>query len=364
MILERDLQELVGFKSQDGSVLSLYLNVDPRRRTTEKYKLELRHQLDSVAEVADPADIARLERYFDHEYNWQGQGVACFSCQSGDFWRAYPLWVPVEDAVFVGERPYVKPLSDVVGIYARHGVVLVSREGARFFMFEQGRVEEVASLLGEDVKRHKQGGWAASRYQRREDAAAHRNLKETAEVTANFCREHDCQRLILAGTEKTVAQFQPLLPKALQERVVGSFAVDMIASPAEVAERSLDIAQQVAQQQRAALVEQMITAAAKGGAGALGLADTLRLLEEGRVHHLVLAEGYHATAHQCEHCGYMTVEAMEMEECVFCGGKMRLLKDAVNAIVSRAIERGVEVTTVRGSEALEKAGSIGAILRY
>jgi len=362
MILETDLRELVEFRSPDKPVLSLYLNVEPRRRSTEEYKLALRHQLDSVAEIADPTDIARVERYFDLEYNWQGRGVACFSCQAADFWRAYPLWVPVEDVAFVGERPYVKPLNDVMGTYARHGVVLVSREGARFFIFEQGEVEEVASLLGEDVKRHKQGGWASSRYQRHEDAAAYRNLKEAAEVTANFCREHGCQRLILVGTEETVAQFQPLLPKALQERVVGSFAMDMTASPTEVAERSLEIAQQVAQQRRAELVEQMITAAAKGGAGALGLADTLRLLEEGRVHHLVLAEGYHATAHQCEHCGYMTVESME--QCVFCGGRMRLLKDAVNAIVCRAIERGVKVTTVRDNAELEKAGSIGAILRY
>jgi len=362
MILEKDLVELAAFRAPSAPILSLYLNVDPHRRTTEKYKLALRNQLDSVAELADPADLARVERYFDLEYNWQGRGVACFSCQAADFWRAYPLWVPVEDAVFVGEHPYVKPLNDVMGTYARHGVALISREGARFFIFEQGEVEEIGSLLGEDVKRHKQGGWASSRYQRHEDAAAYRNLKEAAEATVNFCREHDCQRLILAGTEKTVAQFQPLLPKALQEQIVGSLAIDMTATPAEVAERSLELAQQVAQQRRAALVEQVITATAKGSWGALGLADTLRLLEEGRVHHLVLAEGYHATAHQCEHCGYMTVEAME--RCVFCGGKMRLLKDAVNAIVCRAIERGVEVTTVRDNDGLEKAGSIGAILRY
>ena len=117
MISERDLQELARFRPQNGLVLSLYLNVDPRRRTTEKYKLALRHQLNSVAEVADQADIARMERYFDLEYNWQGRGVACFSCQAADFWRAYPLWVPVEDAVFVSERPYVKPLNDVMGTY-------------------------------------------------------------------------------------------------------------------------------------------------------------------------------------------------------------------------------------------------------
>lgn len=363
MILEEELQELAAFRTHDAPILSLYLNVDPYRRTPEEYKLALRHQLNSVAEVADQADIARVERYFDLEYNWQGRGVACFSCQAADFWRAYPLWVPLEDAVFVGDHLYLKPLSDVVDTYVRHGVALISREGARFFLFEQGQAEEVGELTGEDVKRHKQGGWAAARYQRHEDAAAYRNLKEIAEATVSFCQEHDCQRLILAGTDKTVAQFQPLLPKALQERIVGSFAMDMTASPAEVAERSLHIVQQALLQQQAALVEQVITAASsKGGAGALGLADTLRLLEEGRVHHLVLAEGYHDTAYQCSHCGYMTVEPRE--QCAFCGGQMRLLPDAVNAVVSRAIERGVEVTTIRDNARLEAAGSIGAILRY
>jgi peptide subunit release factor 1 (eRF1) len=160
-----------------------------------------------------------------------------------------------------------------------------------------------------------------------------------------------------------VAQFLPLLPKTLQAQVVGSFAMNMAAAPAEVAERALEITQQAAQQQQATLVQELISAAsAKGGAGALGLADTLRLLEEGRVLRVLVAEGYRDTAHRCEHCGYMTVEPME--QCRFCGGQMRLLPDAVNGIIGRAMERGVQVTSVRDSAELEAAGSIGVFLRY
>ena len=363
MITEKQMQELAGFRPTAGQVLSLYLNVDPRRRIPEKYKLALRRQLQSVGDVANPADIARIERYFDYEYNGQGRGAACFSCQEADFWQVYPLSVPVEDAVFVGDHPFIKPLGDVMETYARHAVALISREEARFFVFEQGEAEEVGSLAGEDVKRHKQGGWAAARYQRHEDEAAHRNLKDVAEATADFCREHGCQRLILAGTEKTLAQFQPLLPRPLQEQVVGTFAVGMTAALAEVAERSLEITQEAALKQQTLLVEQLITAASsKGGAAALGLADTLQLLEEGRVHRLVLAEGYRGTAHRCENCGYLTVEPLAV--CAFCGGQMRLQDDAVNRVVSRAIARGVEVTTIRDSKELKEAGSIGAILRY
>jgi peptide subunit release factor 1 (eRF1) len=111
-----------------------------------------------------------------------------------------------------------------------------------------------------------------------------------------------------------------------------------------------------------ALVHSTITAASKGGAAALGLADTLRLLEEGRVRHVLLAEGFHGAAYQCLKCGYMTVEAMD--RCAFCSGEMRELKDAVNALVSRALHRRVEVTTVADETELEGFGSVAAVLRY
>lgn len=39
MFTEKDLDELVGIRSEDAPILSLYLNVDPTQRTTDKYKL-------------------------------------------------------------------------------------------------------------------------------------------------------------------------------------------------------------------------------------------------------------------------------------------------------------------------------------
>lgn len=362
MIRPEELQELAAFRSEDTPILSAYLNVDPRRRTPEEYKLALRRLLDEVSDVASGDDVARIERYVNMEYNWQGRGLACFSCEDAGLWQAYSLGVPLEDYVYVGRRPYVRPLGDVVDTYARHVVVLVSREEARFFLFEQGEVHEFESLSGEDVKRHKQGGWSAARYQRHEDAAAYRNLRELADATSDFCRQQDCQRLILAGTEQTIAQFLPLLPRSLQEQVVGNFAADMTAPASKIAERAMEIAQQSADDEQAELVSAVITAARKGGAGALGLADTLRLLEEGRVRHVLLADGFEAPAYECSHCGYMTVEPMS--ECAFCGGDMRMLKDAVNALTTRALARGVAVTTIRDNEEFEEAGSIGAALRY
>ncbi|HEY65364.1 MAG TPA: hypothetical protein G4O02_12420 [Caldilineae bacterium] len=359
MIDDRSIQELASFHSADAPVLSLYLNVDPHRRTREKYKLALRRLLESVADQADPEDIARVERYVDLEYNWQGKAIACFSCQAKGFWMAFPLTIPREDLAFVGERPYVKPLMEMIGRYA---VALVNREGVRLFVFHMGTLQEATEMVGEDVKRHRAGGWASKRYQSHEDETAQRNLREAAELTASFCRRYKCDHLILGGTETNVALFEELLPKALRERVVGHISIDKDALLSEITDRSAEAIARDLAQREAQLVEHLITTAAKGGAAAVGLADTLGALYAGQLHHLVVEQGFHAPAYRCEECGYMTVEAAE--RCPFCGGNHVRIPDAVDSLIRHAIRQGLELTIVQDNDALHRAGHIGALLRY
>jgi len=367
---ENDLQELVGFHSEESPLLSLYLNVDPTKHTTDEYKLVLRGLLREVAGQALRKDIAAVERYFDHEYDWQGRGVVMFSCLEQDFWRAYPLAVPVENHVYVGQRPYIKPLTDILDAYGRYGVVLVDQEGARLFLFQLGELQETSGTLGEEVKRMKHGrasaagrrGGVTARTGRRQEEIAQRNLKEAAELTAKFFEGGRCSRIILGGTEQNVAQFQGMLPRDLQERVVGSFPTVMTASETEVLDRSLKIIAEVEREREKELVESAITAAAKGGAGVIGLADTLGAVYEGRVHILLVAEGYRAAGYRCQQCGYIAAQAKK--KCPFCGSRVEQIDDAVDLIVRGVIDQGGQVEVVRDSPALEKAGHIGALLRY
>lgn len=366
MIRESELHELVDFQGKKGSVVSLYLNVDPHRRTVDKYKLSLRNLLASMSSDADPIDVQRITRYFDFEYNWQGRGVACFSCQAQEFFRAYPLFVPVEDAVFVNPRFYVKPLSQLLDDYARHGVAVVDQEGVRLFVFFMGELEEVSGLLGEDVKRHKAGGRSAARYQRATEETAERNIKDAVDETVHFFTERDCKRVILAGTDANVAQFRGQLPKVWQDRVAGTFSVDANANAAHIGELALGVAQQVAAQREALLLEHIITTATKGGAAVMGLADTIGALQDGRVHQLVMVENFQAAAYRCQNCGYISLA--DNNTCNFCGGSMEPVNDVINTIVRRTLEAGNEVVVVQPDErisaALHTMGNIGALLRY
>jgi peptide chain release factor subunit 1 len=366
MIDQATLHELVGFQSTQKSAptLSLYLDVDPRHRTTDEYRLALRHLLATVDGQASKEDCARIERYVEKEYDRQSRSLVCFSCAGEGFWHAIPLMAPVEDTVFAGQRSYVKPLGDILDTFARYGVVVLDREGGHLFMFNLGMLEGVSGVAGEDIKRHKQGGWAAARFQRREDTAAYRNLKEVVEMTSEFVRGGDVRRLILGGTDETVAQFAAMLPKNVQQLVVGTINADVNASPTEVGEKSLALIREVAAARKARLVDQLITTAAKGGPAALGLANTLVAVDSRRARHLVLDDGFAAPAVRCDSCGYVGVEPMEDDTCPLCEAPLRVLPDAADSLVRWAIEQDIDVTFVSDSADLQQAGEIGALLRY
>ena len=351
-------------------MLSVYLNVDPREQTTDEYKLELRHVLRHTSETGAPEDVAAVERFFDHEYDWSGRGVVVFSCASESFWRSYPLAVPVASGAAVARKPYIWPLAALVDAYGSYAVALVDRQEARLFLFGMGELASEATFAGEEVRRLKKGRGSSGGAGRRggaqvsgrhEEEVAQRNIREAAKVTDRFWRQHVPQRLILAGAEPTVVQFREELPKALREKVIGTFSADLTASEPEIRERSLEILQQVEEKRKAALVDTVFTAAAKGRGGAIRLADTLGMAHEGRIQTLIVARDYQRPGYQCTNCAYITDQSLHV--CPFCGGDFAEIPDAAEALVTKVIEDGGIVEVIDDHPRIAEFG-VGALLRY
>lgn len=363
MMQEHDLHELTELVSEKANVLSLYLHVDRRSRSFEEHKLALRSLLAQAAEQgAATTDIERIERFFEHEFDRQGRTVACFSCQAQKFWRGYSMLVPSQNAVFVGRRPYIKPLSDIWDNYGRFGVVMVDREGARAFVYHLGAPVDTAGVLGAEVRRHKQGGWAAQKLQRYEDQEARHNFKDAAEWAENHLTQQKVNRVVLAGTEDNLAEFREQMSRPLQDKIVGQINLDMNTSPAEAWERGFEVAQAAQQKTEAELLEQVITLAHKGGAGVIGLADTLTVMQQGRVHHLLASPGLHVPGQQCVHCAAVLIEAAET--CPYCDSSLVASADVVNLIMHRAIDAGLRVSVLERDARLNEVGGIAALLRY
>ncbi len=366
MFTESDLRELLGYQPL-SPVLSVYLNTEPSEGNPDAHKRRLRSMLK---ETASPEDASMVERYISHEFDWSGRSLAIFSSAPEGFFRAYSLAVPLRSRVRISDHPHVKPLADLLDSYGGYGVALVDKQGARMFYFHLGELREQEGVLGESVRHTKRGGGSQAQGRRGGSAGqtnyveevTDRNIKEAAEFAAHFFTENNVRRILLGGTDENVALFRAQLPKTWQSLVVGSFPMSMTASHSEVLERAMQIGQDADRRREARLVETVITNAAKGQSGVVGLEETLLAAHQGRVQTLVLKEGLRAAGNRCQGCG--TITAKDLDTCPYCGGHFENIPDAVELAVREVLQSNGEVEFLHDETDLEKHKSFGAILRY
>ncbi|MEN6408324.1 MAG: hypothetical protein ABFD44_01265 [Anaerolineaceae bacterium] len=367
MLAESDLRELLDYTSPDP-VVSVYLNTDPSEGNADAYRLRLRTMLKDLRLTQD---VEAIERYFDHQFDWSGRSVAVFSCAPQGFLRAYPLSVSIRSRIWVDDHhAAVKELADVFDAYGGYGVILVDKQGARLFHFNLGALREQEGVIGEEVKHFKRGG-ASSVPGRRagnagetgyDDEIVDRNMRAVADAAVHFFEEKKIRRVLLCGSDENVALLRGNLPKTWQSLIVGTFPMSMTATHTEVLNRAMEIGHAAEERRETNLIETAVTAAAKGTNGSIGIGDTLESVHSGRVDTLLVKEGYKEAGYVCKSCGYVTVN--KREDCIFCGGKLEQVLDAVEMAVRQVLQKGGDVEIVHHGPALEKAGNIAAILRY
>jgi peptide chain release factor subunit 1 len=364
MLSENDLRELLDFNTTDP-VLSVYLNTDPSLGNADTHKRQLKSM---TKEINLTQDVQAMEKFFAQEYNWNGRGVAVFSCAPQNYFRAYPLAVPVRNLVHISDRPSVKPLATLLDNYGGYGVVLVDKQGARLFSFHMGELREQEGVLGEEVKRTKRGGGASRPGQRGSNLQSHavdevidRNMKDSAEFAIHFFEGNHVRRILVGGTEENVKLFCNLLPKAWQSLVMGTFPMSMTASHQEVRERAMELGMQAEVEREKRLVERLITQSAKQSGAVVGLEATLEMVNQGRVQTLVVSEGFRKNAFRCKSTGWLTTKPEET-----CSGENDVEKiyDVVDLIINQVMRNGGEVDAIMNTAELDKFGSIGALLRY
>lgn len=366
MLTESDLKELLEYHA-NSPVLNVYLNTEPVEGSADAHKLRLRSMLK---EIDLQEDVARVERYFDHEFDWSGRSVAVFSCAAEDYFRAFSLAVPVRSRVRISDRPYVKPLADLLDSFGGYGVVLVDKQGARLFYFHLGELREKDGIVGEDVRHTKRGGGSQAQGRRGGVAGktnyveevADRNIKEAAEKAARFFSENNVRRILIGGTDDNVIPFRAQMPKAYQSLVVGTFPMSMTDGHTEVLEKAMQVGIEAEERRKLKVVDAVVTGAAKGRGGVVRLEDTLGAVHEGRVQTLVIREGLRSPGWRCQGCGYLTTK--ELAECPFCQGAFTKIPDAVELAVRSVMQSGGEVEVIHDDQGLYEYENIGGILRY
>lgn len=361
MIGDKDVLELVNYTGPE-LMLSVYLDTDLSAKPKDATRLALRQSLKDLVLAPSESDVDAVNQYLDYEYAWHSRGVAIF-VTAGRVWKKIILPVAVPTQAYYAEHPYIRPLVDFHDRYGNYNVAMMDRESVRLFSVSGREISSETEAFGEELKHHKQGGWAAARYQRHEDNIVHQNLKQAVELVESFCLKTGYQYLILGGKEEILHMVEDLLPGSLRKMVVAEFAADMRIAPVDILTTTLDLLAKNDQEQESKLVTDTITAASKGGAGVRGLPDALYTLREGRLRQLLISPDFKASGHECAHCGYITAD--QMTTCPFCGESDILARpDVINEALIKALQNGVEVNIIRGNKELTDAGGVAATLRY
>ncbi len=395
MITTEQVEQLRSFESPTFPVVTLYLDTDPTRVEKRGYVIaakdilrELERKLeDPPKRKAYQEDVASILYFLESETNPNARGLAIFSCKAQGLWQVYRLPVSVQNKGYLGPRPYLSPLLDVLDEYERYAVVLLDKEKVKLFTVYLGEIEERQLEADMMPKKHKQGGWSEVGYQRAKpgvnrpqgaggmgsfgrDVQAHHeahvkwHIKHVVDLLSQELEHHRFDRLIVGGTEEALAEFNRQLPATLKERLVGTFTAEMFASTADILRETMAIEERVEREKELELVNSLVEATLAGGNGTLGVDDTLMALQQGRIYTLVVNYGLTVPGSQCQGCGYLA--ALSLDRCPLCGKEMDPVEDMVSLAVQTARDRGAEVEFVRGpaADVLRTYGGIGALLRF
>jgi peptide chain release factor subunit 1 len=367
MINQEQLQELLAYNSDGRQVLSIYLDTDSTAEPIEAIKLRVRGMLKE-AQLNQVEEVAAIEKFLDHSYEWDKPGLAMFANHDGTFFRAYPTAVSFRNRLRLGPKPYVKPLAHLLDHYAHFGVILVDRVGSRFFEYHLGELQASNGFMGEDVQKIKKGGGSSAVGMRggvggarHEEEIVQRNLRESAAAANEFFSNRPIRRLFLSGTNETVAQFRELLPKRLQSCLAGTFSAGMNTGEHEIRQQALDLLAAANAEREHKLVEKLIALQASGSNGVVGLDDTLQAISDKRVQNLIISDGFRAPGYVHEESNFVVAN---LARSPIGEQDLRDVEDVVDTAVAFTITQGGHVAIIADDPALEEAGRIGAILRY
>jgi release factor family 10 len=228
-----------------AGALSLYLPALPDHLYDARYHEHLFRTLvrEHLGGAADELAVAVLRRerprvvaHLRSRTVPAGHALAVFAYEPYGLLRSWCLPGDEAPLLAIGTRLRLDPIRRMLERDAPAIVVAVDKEEARIFRLVLGEVEELAELEGDEVKRHRQGGWSSLTWQRRADHVARHNLERTARWL-NTADLDFYPRLHLAGPEEARSELKQLLLPGVRARLGSDLALPMYLSPGEMANR-------------------------------------------------------------------------------------------------------------------------------
>lgn len=376
MITREAIRELAEFESPEGCALTFYYQPDtPQNQSHREEAILVKDLVREALREAEKdaknscarADIDRILEIAERLRGNGGKGKAIFADSGRSFWREFdvPAWLPRTQLV-LNRRFHLKPLAQIMDALPRVCICALDRTKARVFDYRNEKVTEIMDFFNELPRRGRSDGWAGydgGHAERKVMNDALQHFKFVAETLLDRYERNGFEYLLVACRDEQWPEFEQCLHPYLKQRLLGRFKADPTMIDESTIRRNVEkFLERQDVSRREELVREVLGEAHRNGRGAVGLRRVLRSLETGEVQTLLLGKQFRASGSECRNCGH--IEMRQPSDCGICGQPTSAVEDLADAIIGKALRSSVEVLYIKEDPEFERAGHIGALLRF
>lgn len=345
------VREASGATRSRVPVLSVYLDLRPQaqgeRPAVRASRVILKERLRQIEQTFWPrgvafdavrTDAARIEEYLDAQVSRAAQGVAIFASGPHALFETLEVDVPFDNQVSARAQPDLFQLARLLDDQETAVVAVIDTHAARLFVLHLGGLREVRGLQDDPKLYHLVRGANAMNQARYQRHARHVRAQFAAEVADRMeqlvDREH-ARQVVLAGETAAIGLLrQALAPRIAQLVHEPPLALDIETPRDAVLEEVVPVMREAEAEQDRAVVERLVDAVRAGTLGVAGLEPTRDALRNGQAEVLVLA------------------------------GEGPVPLETRSELIELATRTDAAIEVVDSSEALQRLGGVGALLRY
>lgn len=375
MSLDRKLEKLAEFTSNDFPFISLYLNTQADQHGRDNFDSFVRKEFSSRAKAfADGSperesferDAGRINIYLRDKLEPSANGLAIFACAgANNYFEAIQLDAPIEKhSLHVSDRPHVYPLARIVDQFPRYVALLADSQTARLFVFDLGRTASAVEYYNLKTSRTLVAERPQLRYQQRLDNYRSQYIKEVAAMLERIVKEENAQHVVLAGDDFFIPEFRQQIPRYLDDRVIDILRLDIRTPEHEILKATMESLRDNNIQTDAEKVRDLFDRYQEGGTAAVGLRDTLDALSNGKVEELILSASLkQISVDQASLSRIPSVTAVPNTLAAHLT-EPRSAAAVADKLVAEALSTGSTITFIEDPMLLGDVGGVGAFLRY
>ncbi|MEO7137754.1 MAG: hypothetical protein ABI037_08550 [Gemmatimonadales bacterium] len=374
------IQRLVTVPAGSHHILSCYIRLEPRDRSRETYRIELKDRLKALRadamvltlgrdeRLAIERDLTRVLDYLGHPRDLpHTPGLAIFACEELGLLEAAPMTRVHRTRLMLDDTPWI---GELVASGERTQPILtivIDRAHARFFEVTAMGRTELACLTAASTRggkfhsdRGDAPGWGEHDYHRRLEQERHRHYANVVQRVEELLRTGPFRGIVLAGPMDHTSALARFLPDGIADRLLGTAKLNPTAiSAAELQATSLSLAEE--HSRKIMGTELMALEDAVGSGWALnGPRETLRALHRGQVRTLFIRDDLEGRGFRCSATGRL---ALTKGDCR-AEGQPQAVRDLVDEAIEEALRQRVRVVIVPDCAGAKAVDGLAATLRF